>query len=74
MTRPTWRETRAAALETDAERLAEFLVDLDDVEQLCVDDETLCIELRGVAGRIRTRASGCRDEADALRIALAETV
>lgn len=70
MTRPTWREARAAALEAEAERLADFLVDLDEIEQVVIDDETYCIELRAVAGRARARASTRRDEADALRAIL----
>lgn len=68
----SWREARAVALETEVERLSDFLVDVDEIEQLCLDDETLCIELRAVAGRVRSRASGCRDAAQALRMSLAD--
>jgi len=66
----SWRETKAAACEVEVDRLTEFLVDLDDVEQLCLDDETICIELRKLAGRVRSRIGDRRDEGRALRAAL----
>jgi hypothetical protein len=69
---PDWRVSKADALEAVVIRLGLVLAELDELEALLADDPPTCSAARQLAGRVRTRRDGHRDEIERLRDAAKE--
>lgn len=69
---PDWRSARADACEAVCIRLGVILAELDELEQVLWEDMEVCSVSRQLAGRVRERRNGFREEAERLRTAAVE--